>query len=207
MAVLKDNRIRDLFRKYGKTAVGVHLTVYAATLTGLYVAVENKFDPVDFLVRHGLLSEKALHVDKKPEERRWFANPTDRPRVNTSHCLLVHKGSATCEGTYHHGAYASCRTVIAPTSSRFSSQGSHYTRRCACVCNIDSTESKQPSPRQQALSAHWCRMLTLWVSTRLAISGHPCGGTWQRCSACQATSNPHRGYHKRLHGTVPCFVL
>jgi hypothetical protein len=91
MAVLQDNRIRDLFRKYGKTAVGVHLTVYAATLTGLYVAVENKFDPVDFLVRHGLLSEKALHVDKKPEERGWFANLLTGPGSSLAIAFLCTK--------------------------------------------------------------------------------------------------------------------
>ena len=27
-------KVKDLFKKYGKVAIGVHLTVYAATLTG-----------------------------------------------------------------------------------------------------------------------------------------------------------------------------
>ena len=28
------SRLQELFKKYGKVAVGVHLTVYAATLAG-----------------------------------------------------------------------------------------------------------------------------------------------------------------------------
>lgn len=74
-----EGRVRELFRKYGKTALATHLTVYAVTFsgnralqilsklrfpqsltllehTGLYVAIENHFDPKDLLIRYGLLS-------------------------------------------------------------------------------------------------------------------------------------------------------
>jgi len=28
------NKVKELFKKYGKVAIGVHLSVYAVTLTG-----------------------------------------------------------------------------------------------------------------------------------------------------------------------------
>ncbi|KAM0884374.1 hypothetical protein ACQ4PT_016224 [Festuca glaucescens] len=43
-------RMKDLGRKYGKVALGVHLSVSAATATGLYVAINNNVD-VDAVFR------------------------------------------------------------------------------------------------------------------------------------------------------------
>lgn len=43
-------RMKDLGRKYGKVALGVHLSVSAATAAGLYVAIDNNVD-VDALFR------------------------------------------------------------------------------------------------------------------------------------------------------------
>mmetsp|Transcript_16319 Transcript_16319/g.48931 ORF Transcript_16319/g.48931 Transcript_16319/m.48931 type:complete len:120 (+) Transcript_16319:361-720(+) len=62
------SQIKDLFRKYGKVAVGVHLTVYATTFAGLYTAVKNKVDVESTLVKYGLLSER--DPDTPPEG--WF---------------------------------------------------------------------------------------------------------------------------------------
>lgn len=81
-AVRSEGRVKELFRKYGKVAVATHLAVYAVTFSGksskgklcwaltlqslvyilsvanagLYVAIENKFDPKDQLIKYGLLS-------------------------------------------------------------------------------------------------------------------------------------------------------
>ena len=49
-------RIKELFRKYGYTAVGVHLGVYAATISGCYVAAERNSGLEKLLVKYGLLS-------------------------------------------------------------------------------------------------------------------------------------------------------
>lgn len=37
-------RFRELMKKYGKVAIGVHLSVSAASITGLYVAIRNNVD-------------------------------------------------------------------------------------------------------------------------------------------------------------------
>ena len=36
-------QIKELFKKYGKVAIGVHLTIYAATLSGAPVTVSALF--------------------------------------------------------------------------------------------------------------------------------------------------------------------
>ena len=76
-------RIRDLFRKYGKVGLGVHLAIYTATLSGLlgfshqslsrdfiilycqpsypagcYVAAERNAKLDDLLVKYGLLARE-----------------------------------------------------------------------------------------------------------------------------------------------------
>ncbi|KAL6846683.1 hypothetical protein ACP4OV_024131 [Aristida adscensionis] len=43
-------RIKQLMQKYGKVAVGVHLSVSCASISGLYVAINNNVD-VDALFR------------------------------------------------------------------------------------------------------------------------------------------------------------
>ncbi|KAI3774277.1 hypothetical protein L1987_48825 [Smallanthus sonchifolius] len=37
-------RFRELLKKYGKVALGVHLSVSGASITGLYVAIKNNVD-------------------------------------------------------------------------------------------------------------------------------------------------------------------
>lgn len=37
-------RFRELLKKYGKVALGVHFSVSAASITGLYVAIKNNVD-------------------------------------------------------------------------------------------------------------------------------------------------------------------
>lgn len=37
-------RFRELLKKYGKVALGVHFSVSAASITGLYIAIKNNVD-------------------------------------------------------------------------------------------------------------------------------------------------------------------
>lgn len=59
-------RIRELFKKYGYTAVGVHLGIYAATISGCYVAAERNTGLEKLLVRYGLLSGQSVYC-KSPD--------------------------------------------------------------------------------------------------------------------------------------------
>ncbi|KAK4340482.1 hypothetical protein RND71_041944 [Anisodus tanguticus] len=51
-------RFRALLKKYGKVALGVHFSVSAASITGLYVAVKNNVDVEAMLEKIGLSKEK-----------------------------------------------------------------------------------------------------------------------------------------------------
>ncbi|XP_071688846.1 uncharacterized protein [Rutidosis leptorrhynchoides] len=44
-------RVGELIRKYGKVAVGVHVSVSAASITGLYIAIKNNVD-VESVLEH-----------------------------------------------------------------------------------------------------------------------------------------------------------
>lgn len=65
-------KIKDLFKKYGRVGLGVHLAIYAATISGCYIAAERNHKLEEFLVRHGLLSNQELKDDANPESRGWF---------------------------------------------------------------------------------------------------------------------------------------
>ncbi|XP_047323536.1 uncharacterized protein LOC124927209 [Impatiens glandulifera] len=56
-------RFRELLKKYGKVALGVHFSVSAASIAGLYVAINNNVDVESILERVGMGG-----VDKKTEE-------------------------------------------------------------------------------------------------------------------------------------------
>lgn len=61
-------RFRELFRKYGKVALGVHFSVSAASITGLYIAVKNNVDVEAMLEKIGMpgLSKQGEEGDKNP---------------------------------------------------------------------------------------------------------------------------------------------
>lgn len=44
MAVFSGSRFKELLKKYGKVAIGVHCSVSAASVTGLYLAIKNNVD-------------------------------------------------------------------------------------------------------------------------------------------------------------------
>lgn len=47
-------RFRELFKKYVKVALGVHFSVKAASITGLYVAIKNNVDVESLLQKVGI---------------------------------------------------------------------------------------------------------------------------------------------------------
>ncbi|KAK3009203.1 hypothetical protein RJ639_013246 [Escallonia herrerae] len=47
-------RFRELLKKYGKVAVGVHVSVSAASITGLYVAIKNNADVESIFEKFGV---------------------------------------------------------------------------------------------------------------------------------------------------------
>lgn len=75
-------RFKELFNKYGKVALGVHFSVSAASITGLYVAVKNNVDVESMLEKIGMTS---LSKGKESEE----TNAAPHTTANTSDVFIM----------------------------------------------------------------------------------------------------------------------
>lgn len=90
-------RLRDLIVKYGRVAIGVHLTISATSFWVLYLAARSSLDVESMLTRVGLMSStdlEAIHpppgaevIHPPPESAEtshppsytgWFFSATDR---------------------------------------------------------------------------------------------------------------------------------
>lgn len=68
-------RLRELMKKYGKVALGVHLSVSFASITGFYVAIKNNVDVESVFERVGLssgVSEKDRAADTSSSSSSSF---------------------------------------------------------------------------------------------------------------------------------------
>ncbi|GAU23917.1 hypothetical protein TSUD_181070 [Trifolium subterraneum] len=61
-------RFRELLKKYGKVALGVHFTVSAASVSGIYVAIRNNVDVEAILEK--------FHLGAASSEENPNPNPT-----------------------------------------------------------------------------------------------------------------------------------
>ncbi|MQL70701.1 hypothetical protein Taro_002987 [Colocasia esculenta] len=74
-------RFRDLIKKYGKVAVGVHFSVSAASITGLYVAIKNNVDVASVLERVGLPGLSKEEDGEAAAAGPTRADPSDRAAI------------------------------------------------------------------------------------------------------------------------------
>ncbi|CAM6062035.1 unnamed protein product [Sphagnum tenellum] len=72
--------LKELIAKYGKVALGVHLSVSAASITGCYVAIKNNVDVGAILERVGLFSSS----EKEEKEQAAAAATADLQRYESS---------------------------------------------------------------------------------------------------------------------------
>ncbi|KAL1833282.1 hypothetical protein DCAR_0103361 [Daucus carota subsp. sativus] len=76
-------RIKELFKKYGKVALGVHLSVSAASVTGLYVAIKSNVDVESLFERFGIgvakEDEEAVKITENMNDE--IINPKKRNRT------------------------------------------------------------------------------------------------------------------------------
>ncbi|MCL7033259.1 hypothetical protein MKW94_007427 [Papaver nudicaule] len=72
-------RFRELMRKYGKVALGVHCSVSAASISGLYFAINNNVDVESLLSKVGMSS--GVTTDKEqPGEGNQAPNLEEQPQ-------------------------------------------------------------------------------------------------------------------------------
>ncbi|GLJ40266.1 hypothetical protein SUGI_0827190 [Cryptomeria japonica] len=60
-------RLKELFVKYGKVGLGVHLSVSAMSIAGLYVAIKNNVDVESMIAKIGLHSHSKEETAKENE--------------------------------------------------------------------------------------------------------------------------------------------
>ncbi|XP_020582027.1 uncharacterized protein LOC110025738 [Phalaenopsis equestris] len=69
-------RLRDLMKKYGKVALGVHLSVSAASITGFYVAIKNNVEVESLFEKFGLSSTVPHHQSPSGDSGASTEDPT-----------------------------------------------------------------------------------------------------------------------------------
>ncbi|XP_021861159.1 uncharacterized protein [Spinacia oleracea] len=60
-------RFRQLLKKYGKVGLGVHFSVSAASISGLYVAIKNNVDVESLLHKVGMGDVKTSEPSESPQ--------------------------------------------------------------------------------------------------------------------------------------------
>ncbi|XP_021627421.1 uncharacterized protein LOC110626005 [Manihot esculenta] len=96
-------RFRELLKKYGKVALGVHLSVSAASITGLYIAIKNNVDVESFFDKWHLpgLSTDDSTVSNPPTQQQEQVKSDDgfviEQRDNSKILQEVTKRNRTAE--------------------------------------------------------------------------------------------------------------
>ena len=79
-------RVKQLFKKYGKVAHGVHVGVYSSFLAGCYIAVDQKVDVKGMLENVGLIKEP-----KEGEEPGWLSKSLSGGGSTIAMAILLNK--------------------------------------------------------------------------------------------------------------------
>ncbi|KAF2917309.1 hypothetical protein DAI22_09g182400 [Oryza sativa Japonica Group] len=88
-------RMKELMRKYGKVAIGVHLSVSCASITGLYVAIDNNVDVDAIFRRIGISPSGGVAGDEAAETPTPSAAvPEEAPPRNRTRELVASSGGA-----------------------------------------------------------------------------------------------------------------
>ncbi|XP_073124147.1 uncharacterized protein [Henckelia pumila] len=74
-------RFKELLKKYGKVGLGVHFTVSAASISGLYVAIKSNIDVESMLERVGM---PGVGKEKKVEEAPEMGSDSGKVRNRTA---------------------------------------------------------------------------------------------------------------------------
>jgi Protein of unknown function (DUF1279) len=91
-------RMTELMKKYGKVAIGVHLSVSTASITGLYVAIKNNVDVESIFDRIGLSSrvepdkvESTIPTDSHGQD---LPETPPTPKTNRTASMVASSGGA-----------------------------------------------------------------------------------------------------------------
>ncbi|KAF5474368.1 hypothetical protein F2P56_006272 [Juglans regia] len=88
-------RFRELLKKYGKVALGVHFSVSAASITRLYVAIKNNVDVESLLEKLYMGGVGSSNKDHAPPEASsssdGFVVENERPTSESQSMVVMEK--------------------------------------------------------------------------------------------------------------------
>ncbi|KAL4616254.1 hypothetical protein ACB092_07G185500 [Castanea dentata] len=70
---------RELIKKYGKVALGVHFTVSAASISGLYIAIKNNLDVESFLQNFHINPSPPPQPQSEPNPQAQTSSSSSSP--------------------------------------------------------------------------------------------------------------------------------
>ncbi|OIW01147.1 hypothetical protein TanjilG_17704 [Lupinus angustifolius] len=88
---MSGGRFRELIKKYGKVAIGVHVTISAASISGLYVAIRNNVDVEAILQKFHM----AAASEKDTAAADPAAAPEPAPKNRTAQLAATAGGAFT----------------------------------------------------------------------------------------------------------------
>ncbi|KAM7259939.1 hypothetical protein ACFE04_015680 [Oxalis oulophora] len=89
-------KFRELVKKYGKVALGVHCTISAASVTGLYIAIKNNVDVESIFQK--------LHLAEKHEDKQVPPIALDDDQINNNNNKKINRTAEIAGST--GGAFA-----------------------------------------------------------------------------------------------------
>ncbi|KAL5982520.1 hypothetical protein ACLOJK_016593 [Asimina triloba] len=103
-------RFKELLKKYGKVAIGVHLSVSTASITGLYIAIKNNVDVEHYLQKLGVSSAPDADPLPRPSDDLTFENRPPAQAAATEQ--KKNPASATAWGAF--GLAVVCNKALFP---------------------------------------------------------------------------------------------
>lgn len=83
-------RFKELLKKYGKVGLGIHLSVSAASISGLYVAIKSNVDVESMLEKVGMPGvSKEKKVEEMGSDRGKVRNRTAELAASSGGALAV----------------------------------------------------------------------------------------------------------------------
>ncbi|KAK9109526.1 hypothetical protein Sjap_017586 [Stephania japonica] len=82
-------RFRELMKKYGKVGLGVHLSVSAASIAGLYVAIGNNVDVESIFEKVGVAGVLDKKAEEEEEEKASGRNRTAELAASSGGALAL----------------------------------------------------------------------------------------------------------------------
>ncbi|XP_057966449.1 uncharacterized protein LOC131156631 [Malania oleifera] len=83
MASSTGGRFKELLKKYGKVALGVHFSVSAASITGLYIAIKNNVDVEAMFEKVGIGG-----ISGKDDTSEKIPSPPSLPETSSDEFII-----------------------------------------------------------------------------------------------------------------------